>query len=125
MEIPDVANFDAADFFDEIEGPNVLPCDIITQTLHHLASHQSKIVVRDKKSGHEVDHQQLLSDILACRNRIRASLDPESLQALRRDHEVSICIWASGYAFTVAFFAAFALGATVASFSEGTLVLEY
>jgi malonyl-CoA/methylmalonyl-CoA synthetase len=107
----DVGEFDRMDFLPYHEGPNVLPHDLLFHTLHALATADGRLAVVDCKAGYEATYQQLLSDIVLCRNKLRETLDKESLEALRNEKEVSLVLWSSGYEFTVAFFAILALGA--------------
>jgi malonyl-CoA/methylmalonyl-CoA synthetase len=107
----DVREFDRMDFVPYHEGPNVLPHDLIFHTFHASAAAENTPAIVDRKAGYTASYQQLVSDILVCRNRLRETLTPETVDALRKDREVSILLWSAGYEFTVGFFAILALGA--------------
>jgi acyl-CoA synthetase (AMP-forming)/AMP-acid ligase II len=106
----DVEFFDQTDFVPLHEGPNVLPHDLIFHTLQDLAMNHNGTAVKDDSKGHAVSHRQLFSDIIRCRNEVRATLDSKTVKMLQSDCEVSICILSEGYEFVVAFFAVLALG---------------
>jgi acyl-CoA synthetase (AMP-forming)/AMP-acid ligase II len=108
----DTESFDRMDLLPLHEGPDVLPHDLIFHTLHNFAlTYNDEAVIKDARSGHGATYQQFLSDIVACRNALRDTLDSETMEALRKEREVCILILSQGYEFTVAFFAALAIGA--------------
>jgi acyl-CoA synthetase (AMP-forming)/AMP-acid ligase II len=107
----DPQSFDRTDFLPLHEGPEVLPHDLIFYNLHHLAVAQNEVVVRDTNANHVASHRQFLSDIVACRNALRQTLDLDTLEALQQEREVCILILSHGYEFVVAFFATLAIGA--------------
>ena len=112
-------SFDRMDFLPLHEGPNVLPHDLIFHTLHSFAlTYNDEALIKDTRSGHEATYQQFLSDIVACRNALRITLDPETIEALQKEREVCVLILSQGYEFTVAFFAALAIGAIAVPLSK-------
>jgi hypothetical protein len=101
----------------------VLPHDLIFHALHSLALNQNTTAIRDNNSGAVVTHQQLLSDILASRNKLRTILDPETVARLRQEREVCILVLAEGYEFCVVLFAALAIGAIAVPLSMFSFLL--
>lgn len=118
----DPVSFDRTDILPRHEGPNVLPHDIVFHTLHSLAAYQNDVVIKDVKSGHIATHQQLLSDIVTCRNSLQESLAPSTRAALQEEREVSVLILAQGYEFIVSFFAILAIGAIAVPLSMCILI---
>ena len=73
-----------------------------------------RICVRDDNTGKEYTHLQLLTDVLALRERIWESLTPAVRTQLDERQEVYIAVLApGGYEYTVAMLAALAIGAAV------------
>ena len=96
-------------------GRNVLPCHSLFQRLLRFAHRRpSKLAVRDSNDGIEATHIQLLSDVLALRQRLHESLSQDVQAALDRREEVYIAVLApGGYEYSVAMLAVLALGAAV------------
>ncbi len=96
-------------------GRNVFPCHSLFNRLIRFA-HQSppRLCVRDANTGKEATHLQLLTDVLALRERVWSTLSPKVQQALDRREEVYIAVLApGGYEYTVAMLTVLALGAAV------------
>ena len=96
-------------------GCNVFPCHSLFSRLIRFA-HASppRLCVRDDNTGQEATHLQLLSDVLALRERISSQLSTKVRAALDRGDEVYIAVLAAGgYEYTVAMLAVLALGAAV------------
>ncbi|EMC94629.1 hypothetical protein BAUCODRAFT_73329 [Baudoinia panamericana UAMH 10762] len=96
-------------------GRNIFPCHGLFNRLVRFA-HQSppRLCVRDDNTGHEATHLQLMSDVLALRQRIWSNLGQDVRQALEWKQEVYIAVLApGGYEYTVAMLAVLALGAAV------------
>lgn len=96
-------------------GGRVLPCHSLFQRLLRLAEHNPpRLAVRDDDAGSEATHIQLLTDVLALRQRLWEALGPDVREAIDRRHEVYIAVLApGGYEFTVATLAVLATGAAV------------
>lgn len=97
------------------QGRNIFPCHSLFNRLIRFA-HQvpPRLCVRDDNTGQEADHVQLLSDVLALRQRISENLSSRVRAALDRREEVYIAVLApGGYEYTVAMLAVLALGAAV------------
>ncbi|KAH8701094.1 hypothetical protein BGW36DRAFT_425890 [Talaromyces proteolyticus] len=120
----EVGSFDRMDFVPFHEGPEVLPHDLLFHTLHSIAASNDRPAIVDRKTGYTATYQQLVSDIVVCRNRLRATLKPETIEAIRREREVSILLWSAGYEFTIGFFAVLALGAIAVPLSPHITVPE-
>ena len=97
------------------EGDNVLPLSpFFTRLLCHARRKQPRPAIRDVRLGIEKNYLQFLTDVLAFRKRLRASLPSATLDALHRREEVYIAlIAAGGYEYAVGFVAIAALGAAV------------
>ncbi|TKA58711.1 hypothetical protein B0A55_11998 [Friedmanniomyces simplex] len=96
-------------------GRNIFPCHSLFSRLVRFA-HASppRLCVRDDNTGEEATHLQLLSDVLALRERVWNQLSTEVQAALDRNDEVYIAVLAAGgYEYTVAMLAVLALGAAV------------
>lgn len=98
-------------------GPNVFPAHPFFNRLVRFANAlPPRICVRDANSETPIEytHVQLLTDVLAFRDRIRESLAPATRDALDRREEVYVAILAAGsYEYAVSMLAALALGAAV------------
>ncbi|KAK4508309.1 hypothetical protein PRZ48_002047 [Zasmidium cellare] len=96
-------------------GRNILPCHPLFNRLVRFAhSTPPRLCVRDVNTGVEATHLQLLTDVLAFRERVWGSLSDGVRKALEQRQEVYIAILAAGgYEFTVAILAALAMGAAV------------
>ncbi|KAM3415610.1 Malonate--CoA ligase [Cercospora zeina] len=94
---------------------HIFPCHPLFNRLVRLAHHTPpRSCIRDGNTGVEATHVQLLTDVLAFRKRVWASLATDVRRALDAREEVYIAILApGGYEFTVAILAALALGAAV------------
>lgn len=97
------------------EGDNVLPLSpFFTRLLRHAHRKPPRPAIRDLRLGIEKDYEQFLVDVLTFRWRVRASLTPDTLEALRQGKEIYIAlIAAGGYEYAVGFVAIAALGAAV------------
>ncbi|KAL5359669.1 hypothetical protein BJX96DRAFT_164609 [Aspergillus floccosus] len=109
----EVGEFDRMDFVPFHEGPEVLPHDLLFHKLHFTAASNDRPAIVDRKTGYTATYRQLVSDIV-----------PETIEALRREREVSILLWSAGYEFTVSFFAVLALGAIAVPLSPLITVPE-
>jgi malonyl-CoA/methylmalonyl-CoA synthetase len=96
-------------------GPTVLPAHPFFNRLVRFAhAVPPRLCVRDDNSGLEATHLQVLTDVLAFRQRVWESFSPAVRQQLDDQDEVYIAILAAGgYEYTVAVLAALALGAAV------------
>ncbi|SMY23274.1 unnamed protein product [Zymoseptoria tritici ST99CH_1A5] len=96
-------------------GRNIFPCHPLFNRLVRFAHiTPPRLCVRDDNTGVEATHVQLLSDVLAYRERVWENLSESARTALDQREEVYIAILApGGYEFTVAILAALALGAAV------------
>ncbi|PIB02215.1 Malonate--CoA ligase [Cercospora beticola] len=94
---------------------HIFPCHPLFNKLVRYAHQQPpRLCIRDDNTGVEATHIQLLTDVLAFRKRVWASLATDARKALNDRDEVYIAILApGGYEFTVAILAALALGAAV------------
>lgn len=99
----------------EHTGRNILPCHPLFNRLVRFAhAVPPRLCVRDVNTGVEATHLQLLTDVLAFRERVWENLSDEVKKALDQRQEVYIAILApGGYEFTVGILAALALGAAV------------
>lgn len=113
--------FDRTDFTPSHKGPNVLPNDLLFHLLLKLATDHNAPAIKDDDAGLLVTQQQLLSDILAFRNRLEQQLGPELVALLRQQRQVCIPIICSGYAFIVALFAVMAIGGISVPLSKSSL----
>lgn len=97
------------------EGDAVLPLNpFFTRLLRHAQQNPPRAAVRDVRLGIEKNYLEYLTDVLAFRNHLRASLKQETLHSLRRREEVNVAlIAAGGYEYAVGFVAIAALGAVV------------
>lgn len=96
-------------------GRDILPSHSLFNRLLRFA-HQSppRLCVRDDNAGIEATHIQLLSDVLALRERLWHSVSTAARQALVERKEVYIAVLApGGYEYTVAMLATLATGAAV------------
>lgn len=112
MALPplDPATFDRTDLTTRHTGPLVLPHDLLFHRLHFLALHSDTFAVRDAFRGVSVNYGQLLSDVVAARNRIRAAISPKTLDTICHEREASFVLIARGYEFVIIFLAVLALG---------------
>jgi hypothetical protein len=106
----DPATFDRTDLTTRHEGPLVLPHDLLFHRLHFLAFYSNTSAVRDPFRGIDVNYRQLLSDVVAARNQIRATISPKALDTIHDEREASFVLIARGYDFVVIFLAVLALG---------------
>ncbi|KAK6431217.1 hypothetical protein LTR95_012623 [Oleoguttula sp. CCFEE 5521] len=95
------------------QGRNILPCHSLFQRLLRFAhARPPRLAIRDAHTGAETTHTQLLSDVLALRERLRETLSADVLAALDRRQEVYIAILApGGHEYAVAMLAVLSLGA--------------
>jgi malonyl-CoA/methylmalonyl-CoA synthetase len=94
-------------------GRNVLPCHSLFQRLLRFA-HQKppRLAIRESNTGREATHIQLVSDVLAMKERLWNTLSQSIQQALRRKEEVYIAVLApGGHEYAVAILAILAVGA--------------
>ena len=96
-------------------GRTVFPASPLFNRLVRFAhAVPPRICVRDDNTGKEYTHLQLLTDVLALRERIWGSLTPAVRTQLDERQEVYIAVLATGgYEYTVAMLAALAIGAAV------------
>ncbi|KAK3719471.1 hypothetical protein LTR37_004329 [Vermiconidia calcicola] len=96
-------------------GPTIFPAHPLFNRLVRFAhAVPPRLCVRDNNTGLEATHVQVLTDVLAFRQRIWASLSSEVQKQLDQREEVYIAILAGGgYEYTVAMLAALAVGAAV------------
>ncbi|KAL1952831.1 hypothetical protein VTO42DRAFT_4120 [Malbranchea cinnamomea] len=108
-------DFDRTSFVPPHEGDTVLPLSpFFTRLLLHAQRKPPRSAIRDVHLGVEKDYLQFITDVLAFRKCLRASLNQETLDALRRREEVYVAlIAAGGYEYAVGFVAIAALGAAV------------
>lgn len=94
-------------------GRTILPCHSLFQRLLRFAHQQpARLAIRDSNTGKEATHIQLLSDVLALREKIWAELSKDVQIALERREEVYIAVLApGGCEYAVAMLAVLALGA--------------
>jgi malonyl-CoA/methylmalonyl-CoA synthetase len=94
-------------------GRNVLPCHSLFQRLLRFA-HQKppRLAIRESNTGRGATHIQLVSDVLAMKERLWNTLGQGVQQALRRKEEVYIAVLApGGHEYAVAILAILAVGA--------------
>ena len=92
-------------------GRNILPCHSLFQRLLRFA-HQipPRLAIRESNSGKEASHIQLLSDVLALRERVWRALGQDVQSALQRQEEVYVAVLApGGHEYAVAMLAVLAL----------------
>lgn len=98
-------------------GPTILPAHpFFNRLVRFAAAIPPRFCVRDANGPveQEYTHLQLLTDVLAFRERIRDSLEPATRRALDRREEVYVAVLAAGgYEYTVSVLATLALGAAV------------
>ena len=94
-------------------GPRILPCHSLFQRLLRFAHHDPpRLAIRDVHTGQETTHIQLLTDVLALRERIWSNLSSNVQRTLECHEEVYIAILApGGHEYAVAMLAVLALGA--------------
>ncbi|KAK4545444.1 hypothetical protein LTR36_002794 [Oleoguttula mirabilis] len=108
-------------------GRSTFPCHSLFARLVRFAHQQPpRLCVRDADdAGLEATHIQLLSDVLALRERLRPNLSSDVRAALERREEVYIAVLApGGYEYTVAMLAVLALGAAVVPLSVAVPAAE-
>jgi malonyl-CoA/methylmalonyl-CoA synthetase len=95
------------------QGRNILPCHSLFQRLLRFAHHKPpRPAIRDAHTGQETTHIQLLTDVLALRERIWVGLSQAVQRALDQRQEVYIAVLApGGHEYAVAMLAVLALGA--------------
>lgn len=101
------------------EGPLVLPCCSLFNRLLRFAYDQPpKIAVRDAISGQEASYLQLLTDVLACRTRLIATIGEDVQARIEAGDEVYIAVLAAGgYEYVVGMLAVLATGAAAVPLS--------
>ncbi|KAK5676625.1 hypothetical protein LTS10_010926 [Elasticomyces elasticus] len=88
--------------------------DRTLRLIRFVHANPPRLCIRDDNSGQEATHIQLLSDVLALRERVWSQLSSATRAALDRNDEVYIAVLAAGgYEYTVAMLAVLALGAAV------------
>ncbi|KAK5136251.1 hypothetical protein LTR08_003858 [Meristemomyces frigidus] len=100
-------------------GPTIFPNHPLFARLVRFA-HDSptRLCVRDDNTNQQATHLQLLTDVLALRERLWTQLSTPARRALDRREAVYIAVLApGGYEFTVAVLAVLALGAAVVPMS--------
>ncbi|KAK2745916.1 putative NRPS-like protein biosynthetic cluster [Myotisia sp. PD_48] len=112
--------FDRNNFIPSHEGDNILPLSpFFSKLVRYAHRRPQRLAVRDLNLGVEKTYSQLLTDVIAVRKALRATLDTQVLKALAEGkQEVYIGLLAAGgYEYTVAFIAIIALGAAVVPMS--------
>ena len=96
-------------------GRNILPASpFFNRLLRFAHATPPRLCIRDDNTGLEATHLQVLTDVLAFREKIWACLSPAVRTQLDERQEVYIAVLApGGYEYTVAIIAALALGAAV------------
>jgi malonyl-CoA/methylmalonyl-CoA synthetase len=94
-------------------GRDILPCHSLFQRLLRFAHQQPpRLAIRDGNTGSEATHIQLLSDVLAMKERLWNTLGQDVQLALQRKEEVYIALLApGGHAYAVGLLAILAVGA--------------
>lgn len=94
-------------------GRNVLPCHSLFQRLLRFAHQRpARLAIRESNACREATHIQLISDVLAMRERLWNALGQQVQLALQRKEEVYIALLApGGHEFAVAMLAILAVGA--------------
>lgn len=94
-------------------GRHVLPCHSLFQRLLRFA-HQTppRLAIRESNTGREATHIQLISDVLAMKERLWNTLSRNIQLALQRKEEVYVAVLApGGHEYAVAILAILAVGA--------------
>jgi malonyl-CoA/methylmalonyl-CoA synthetase len=94
-------------------GRNVLPCHSLFQRLLRFA-HQKppRLAIRESNTGREATHIQLISDVLAMKERLWNTLGQNVQLALQQKEEIYVAVLApGGYEYAVAILAILAVGA--------------
>lgn len=114
-----VGNSDRVSFVPQHIGANVFPNSPLFSRLLRLAYKKPpRLVVRDNRLGVEKTHIQLLTDVLALRSTVTATLPSTVLTSLDNGVETYISVLAAGgYEYAVAVLAILALGAAVVPMS--------
>ena len=108
---------DRTGLFPSHKGYNVFPNSSLFGHLFRHAA-RKRNAIRDLRLGIERDYEQLLSDVLALRKKLKDSLDLPTIHSLERREEVYIGILSGGgYEFSVAILAVLALGAAAVPMS--------
>ncbi|KAM0717154.1 hypothetical protein Q7P37_007006 [Cladosporium fusiforme] len=96
-------------------GRNIFPCHSLFQRLLRFAHQKpARLAIRESNTSRESTHLQLLSDVLALRERIWNDLDESVKRDLQNQKEVYIALLApGGHEYAVAMLAVLALGAAV------------
>ena len=117
---------DRTSFVPPHTGDAILPNSPLFSRLLRFAHRQPPLLaVRDVNLKVEKTYLQLLTDVLALRNAIRATLPPEVLQDLDGGGEVYVgVLMPGGYEYAVAVLAVLALGAAVVPMSTALPVEE-
>ncbi|KAK7190899.1 AMP-binding enzyme [Paraphaeosphaeria sporulosa] len=107
-------------------GYHVLPnSPLFSRLLRFAGQSPARIAIVDARSGHQRTHLELLSDVLALREKILSSLVCATAAALEQRDEAYIAILASGgYEYTVAMLAILALGAAAVPIASALSVQE-
>jgi malonyl-CoA/methylmalonyl-CoA synthetase len=94
-------------------GRDILPYHSLFQRLLRFAHQRPpRLAIRDGNTGREATHIQLLSDVLAMKERLWNTLGQDVRLALQRKEEVYIALLApGGHAYAVGLLAIFAIGA--------------
>jgi len=98
---------------------------LFSRLLRYASRTPARIAIDDVRSKHQRTHLELLSDVLALRETVSNTLDPDTLAALHRRDEVYIAIVAAGgYEYTVAMLTVLALGAAAVPISPALPIEE-
>lgn len=97
------------------KGSSILPCHpLFNRLLRFAHDRPPRLCVRDVNAGTEATHLQLLTDVIALRERLRSTLSRDVLDAIDRRDEVYLAVLAGGgYEYTVGMLGVLALGAAV------------
>ncbi|KMU80602.1 acyl-CoA synthetases /AMP-acid ligases 2 [Coccidioides immitis RMSCC 3703] len=107
--------FDRTSFIPPHEGDTILPLSpFFSRLVRHAHRKPPRLAVRDVNLGFEKTYTQFLTDVLALRNTLRASLGEKATRDLKEGKEVYVGLLAAGgYEYAVGFVAIVALGAAV------------
>ncbi|KAF3402959.1 Acyl-CoA synthetase family member 3 [Talaromyces pinophilus] len=119
-------HIDRTELVPQHAGDCVLPnFTIFTRLIRFASQSPSPIAIRDVNSGQEKTYLQLLTDILALRKTLVASLAPSALKALSLAQDIFIGLLApGGYEYTVGFITILSLGAAVVPMATSLPVKE-
>ena len=112
-------NVDRTEIVPSDTGDNILPNSPFFSRLVRFAHEEpSPLAVRDVNVNIEKTYLQLLTDVLAVRNRLRRTLPTGTLNDIAKGIDTFIGVLApGGYEYTVAVLAVLALGAAVVPLS--------